>query len=222
MRTMDAVLALGVLFPVMALAEPTYLNLSTPITVDVGPGTTATTSNNTFTRGFGIEKVIDAPSADAEEFHNQDTHIWYSGGALELRFDFGTAYDLTTLHFWNYTGEAYDVDQIDFTLFDGSGVESGQLTVFPALGSPGGIRAEDIPLAAPQNVRYVTALLSGSNGQVDFQNLGFTATLSTDRCGESPNDPICKTPEETVPYPLMAPLFLSTGLITIALGSRRA
>jgi len=220
MRTHRSLIALGIFLPGFALAEPVYLNVDTPITVQVGAGTTATTSNNTFTRGFGIEKVIDAPSADAEEFHNQDTHIWFSGGALELQFDFGDAYDLTTLHFWNYTGEAYDVDQIEFTLFDGQGTEVGTLTVTPALGTSPGIRAEDIPLAAPLNVRYVTAVLSGSNGQVDFQNLGFTATLSKDRCNDEPDDPICRT-TTTVPYPPFAFALLMLGIVTAAARSQR-
>ena len=48
----------------------------------------------------------------------------------------------------------------------------------PALGSSPGIRAQDITLAAPLNVRYVTVFLSGSNRQVDFQNIGFTAEVS--------------------------------------------
>ena len=70
-----------------AFAAPVYLNESL-ISVSVGSGTTATTSNNTFNNGQTINKVIDAPSADAEEFHNQTTHIWFSGGGLELLFDF--------------------------------------------------------------------------------------------------------------------------------------
>jgi len=59
---------------------------------------------------------------------------------------------------------------------------------------------EIIMLAAPLDVRYVTAVLSGSNDQVDFQNIGFTASLSTDRCELDPNDPIC-TPVNPVPAP---------------------
>jgi len=33
-------------------------------------------------------------------------------------------------------------------------------------------------LAAPLNVQFVTAFLTGSNRQVDFQNIGFTAEIS--------------------------------------------
>lgn len=81
-----------------AFAAPVYLNESL-INVSVGPGTTATTSNNTFASGETINKVIDAPTADAEEIHSQQSHIWYSGGGLELLFDFKKEYDITTLHF---------------------------------------------------------------------------------------------------------------------------
>jgi hypothetical protein len=161
-----------------------YLNKDL-ISVAVGAGTSPGTFNNTFTNspGLTIEKVIDAPSADAEEFHDQDTHIWFTadqvGGGLELVFDFNQEYDISTLHFWNYNGEAYDVDQIKFTFFNGANAFVGELDVFPALGSPGGITAEDIVLAAPLNVRYVTAFLTGTNREVDFQNIGFTAEVST-------------------------------------------
>ena len=41
-----------------------YLNEDN-ITVSVGAGTSPGTFNNTYSYGFGIEKVIDAPSADA-------------------------------------------------------------------------------------------------------------------------------------------------------------
>ena len=48
----------------------------------------------------------------------------------------------------------------------------------PVLGSSPGIRAQDITLAAPLNVRDVTVFLMGSNRQLDFQNIGFTAEVS--------------------------------------------
>ncbi|MEF7613028.1 PEP-CTERM sorting domain-containing protein [Aquincola sp. MAHUQ-54] len=164
-----------------AQAAPTYLN-GTNITVSVGPGTSPGSFNNTFANGATIAKVIDAPSAAAEEFHTQATHIWFTadqaGGGLELLFDFGTAYDIGTLHFWNYTSEDYDVDHIAFSFFNQANALVGTLEVTPALGSSPGIRAQDILLAAPLNVRYVTAFVSGSNRQVDFQNIGFTADVS--------------------------------------------
>jgi hypothetical protein len=167
---------------VSAFAAPIYLN-NANISVSVGSGTSAGSFNNTFNGTSTIEKVIDAPSADAEEFHNQTTHIWFTaaspGGGLELLFDFGVEYDITTLHFWNYTSEGFDVDNVDFTFFNNANLQVGALSIAPALGSAGGISAEDIALAAPLNVQYVTAFLTGSNRQVDFQNIGFTAELST-------------------------------------------
>ncbi len=183
---------LGPFLAASALAAPVYLN-NTNITVAVGPGTSAGTFNNTFAGGATIEKVIDAPSADAEEFHNQATHIWFTadtvGGGLELLFDFGIEYNTSTLHFWNYTGEGFDVDNVAFTFFNAANVQVGTLGVTPALGSSPGIRAQDIPLAAPLNVRFVTAFLTGSNRQVDFQNIGFTAEVSA------------PTPSQSVPEP---------------------
>lgn len=191
-------------------ATPIYLNIDN-ITVEVGAGTTATTSNNTFANGNTINKVIDAPTADALEFHNQNTHVWFTGGGLELIFDFQQQYDLSVLHFWNYTGEGFDVDQIDFTFFDDSNTQVGALTVNPALGSSSGISAQDINLAAPLNVRFTRAFLTGTNNQVDFQNIGFTAALSTDRCTTNPNDPICTANNVSEPYALgLASLVLFT------------
>lgn len=164
-----------------ANAQTVYLNKDN-ISVAVGSGTSPGSFNNTFANGATIQKVIDAPSAAAAEFHNQQTHIWFTaatvGGGLELVFDFGRAYDIQTLHFWNYDGEGFDVDNVNFTFFSVSNQQVGTLSVQPALGSSPAIFAQDIQLAAPLNVRYVTAFLSGSNAQVDFQNIGFTAVVS--------------------------------------------
>ena len=51
-------------------------------------------------------------------------------------------------------------------------------TIEPDLGSTPGILAQDIPLIAPLNVQFATAFLTGSNQQVDFQNVGFTGEVS--------------------------------------------
>ncbi len=180
MKRFLVALALGVV-SVLANAAPVYLNIDNSSVV-VGPGTSPGSFNNTFASGSTIEKVIDAPSADAEEFHNQTTHIWFTadeaGGGLELLFDFNQAHDISTLHFWNYTSESFDVDNVDFTFFNQNNVEVGALSIQPALGSSPGILAQDIVLAAPLNVQFVTAFLTGSNNEVDFQNIGFTAEVS--------------------------------------------
>jgi len=162
-------------------AQTVYLNQDN-MSVSVGSGTSPGSFNNTFANGATIGKVIDAPTADAAEFHDQQTHIWYTadsaGGGLELLFDFDRPYDIQTLHFWNYNGEAYDVDLVSFTFYDADHIEVGALDVSPALGSSPAIYAQDIELPAPLNIRHVRAFLSGSNRQVDFQNMGFTAVAS--------------------------------------------
>lgn len=174
-----ALLVVGIFVALDANSASVYLNQEN-IDVSVGSGTSLGTFNNTFLNGQTILKVIDAPSAEAAEYHNQTTHVWFTaseiGGGLELVFDFGQIYNISTLHFWNYTGEDYDVDNIDFQFFDSEMDLLGNLSISPSLGTSPGILAEDIELSAPINIQYVTAFLTGSNGEVDFQNMGFTAT----------------------------------------------
>ena len=169
-------------------AAPVYLNF-TNTTVSVGANTTAGDWNNTLTAGGyatlddALVKVIDAPSADATEVHSQPTHIWYTtvaGGGLELKFAFDKEYDINTLHIWNYDGgDTWDVDSIHFTFFNANDVLQGEQLIDPLPpGNPGAIAAQNIALAAPLNVQYVTAFLGTTNGQIDFQNIGFTAEVS--------------------------------------------
>jgi hypothetical protein len=194
-------------------AATTYLNIDN-ISVAVGSGTGTGTFNNTFDNGQTIDKVIDAPTATAQEFHDQTTHIWFTGSApnqgLELIFTFGVSYDITTLHFWNYTGEGYDVDNVEFTFFNSLGASIGSTSIQPALGSSGGITAQNIALQSPLNTRSVRAYLTGSNGQIDFQNIGFTANVS---------DPTLD-PAPQVPLPAGG-LLLLAGLGAVALRRRR-
>ena len=212
----SAVFALAA-FSGSAMAVPIYLEQSL-IDVSVGDRTSEGSFNNTFSGGATIDKTIDAPSADATEFHTQATHIWFStgvpGGGLELDFDLNDNYDITTLHFWNYTGETYDVDNIDFDFFNETMERVGGLSIMPDLGSSPGIRAQDIPLAAPLNVRFVSAFLTGSNGQVDFQNIGFSAELS------DPTTPPAPGPAP-VPLPGGLPL-LGVALLGLAALRRRS
>ena len=53
----------------------------------------------------------------------------------------------------------------------------------PALGS-GLIFAEDFSLSFLSNIQFVNAVLTGSNGEIDFQNIGFTGELSVDTTEE--------------------------------------
>jgi hypothetical protein len=164
-------------------AAPVYLN-DANITVALGPGMIDPEPFENRTTAASLASVIDAPSASAFELHNQSTHVWVSGGILELIFDFGTEYDLTGLHFWNYHSEGFDVDNIDLTFRDGSMNAVGSISsISPALGNGTGsdsspIFAEDIALSFPAKVRFVTAILSGSNAEVDFNNIGFTGEVS--------------------------------------------
>ena len=160
-------------------AAPIYLN-SSNITVALGPSMAAEPFENQ-TTAISLANVIDAPSADAGEDHiSPTTHVWVSGGPLELVFNFGTEYNLNTLHFWNFFAEGFDVDNVAFTFFTAAGVNVGVLDVEPALGGAGGnpIFAEDYALSFPSNVQFVRALLTGTNDEVDFNNIGFTAELS--------------------------------------------
>lgn len=175
--------AAAALFAAAAAAEPVYLN-APAVAVTVGPNTRASTGDpaepfNNLSTARSLANVIDAPSATAAEDHNQQTHVWVTG-TLELKFDLRAEYELSALHFWNYFTESYDVDAIDLTLFDASGRRVGALSVTPALGGSGGnpIFAEDYALEFPSRVRFVDALLTGSNGQVDFNNIGFTGERS--------------------------------------------
>ena len=157
-------------------AAPIYLN-DQNISVSLGSSMDAEPFANRSTAD-SLSSIIDAPSADAPENHNQSTHVWVSGGSLELDFDLGIEYDLTTLHFWNYFGESFDVDNIDFNFFDSSNNLVGSLlNVMPELGSSL-IFAEDYALSFPSNVQFVNAVLTGTNNQVDFQNIGFTGETS--------------------------------------------
>lgn len=171
-----------------ALAAPVYLNY-TNTTVTVGANTTPGSWNNTVSASIystleeALIKVIDAPSADATEVHSQPTHIWYTtqpGGGLELQFAFDQEYDINTLHIWNYDGgDTWDVDSIHFTFFNKDNVLQGARSIDPLPpGNPGAIAAQDFVLAAPLNVQYVTAFLGTTNGEIDFQNIGFTAEVS--------------------------------------------
>lgn len=167
-----------------ANAVPVYLN-DQNISVSLGSSMSAEPFANRSSVD-SLASIIDAPTAIASENHNQSTHVWVSGGSLELDFNFGMEYDLTTLYFWNYFGEGFDVDNIDFTFLDSSNTLIGSLLgVMPMLGGGGSnpIFAEDYALSFPSNIQYVNAILTGSNGQIDFNNIGFTGEISLNQGG---------------------------------------
>ena len=127
--------------------------------------------------------LTDAPSADAEEFHRQSTHVWVSGGMLEVVFEFDNDFDLTQFHFWNYHSESFDVDDVDLVFLDSEMNTIGTMEdISPALGNDTGFDstptlAEDFALDF-EGVRYVRATFAGSNDQVDFNNMGFTGSAT--------------------------------------------
>lgn len=129
--------------------------------------------------GGVIGNVIDAESPVSSDAHNQTTHVWYSSGPVELRFDLQADYDLDKLHFWNYSNSEgdYDVDNADFRFLDSENNPVDQVVLSPQRGADP-IYAEDLLLENIRNVRYVEATLTGTNGQVDFQNIGFTGRQS--------------------------------------------
>ncbi|MEM8873172.1 MAG: PEP-CTERM sorting domain-containing protein [Planctomycetota bacterium] len=184
-RICVAVLAIGVgSSAVVAGIEPESVYLwDANMTVELAPGNDPDPFNNVSTEQ-SLANIIDLPSADAGELHNQSTHVWTTGDPLGLRFDLLVEYDLTTIHFWNYHSEGFDVDDIDFTFFDANMDLVGTINdVEPALGNATGsdsdpIFAEDIPLNFPSKVQFVDVVLSGTNTQVDFNNLGFTGTVT--------------------------------------------
>ncbi|WP_425091878.1 VPLPA-CTERM sorting domain-containing protein [Tropicimonas sp. S265A] len=203
-----------------AFAAPVYLNIDN-MSVSVGSGTGPGSSNNTFNGGQTIDKVIDAPSATASEDHTQTTHIWYTfsnpSDGLELIFDFGVSYDITTLHFWNYAFDNFSVDKVEFSFFNSVDQLIGQETIMPTpSGSESNITAQDYALVSPLNTKSVKAFLTGTNGQVDFQNIGFTATVSDPDLDPDPNPNV-------VPLPASAFLLLG-GLagLRVARGKKKA
>lgn len=129
--------------------------------------------------GGMIGNVIDAESSTSSDAHTQSTHVWRSDASVELLFDLQVEYDIEKLHFWNYTSEDFDVDDAVFTFLDINNFEVGSFSLSPELGTHS-IFSQDSLLENMRSIRYVSAFISGSNGEVDFQNIGFTGTISGD------------------------------------------
>lgn len=159
-----------------AAAQAAYLNYAN-MTVGLPAGAPVFSQQVLF-------NVIDAPSADASEHHDNSTHIFYSDGpSVSLDFDLQASYAISAVHFWNNHFEAQDVDDLDLFFYDaGHHLVRSVLNIQPALGGTGSTPgpSEVFPQhfalqAAP--VRYVHVVLAGSNGVLDFNNIGFTGEL---------------------------------------------
>lgn len=187
-------------------AAPIYLNKDN-ISVSLGASMAAEPFVNTST-AQALNNVIDAASASATETHSQASHVWINSQPLELDFDLGIEYDLTALHLWNYHTETYDVDAIDFKFYDSSNNLVGNLVSNPDLGVGVVQSAQTYTLNFPTRVRFVNAILSGSNGQVDFNNIGFTGEVSP--------------PVSAVPLPAGLPLLAAALGMFAALRTRRS
>lgn len=172
--------ALAAVFICAQANAQVYLNDDAGVTVSLGPNSVGDFVNVSTEQS--LANIIDLDAVTDAEIHSQSSHIWWSPGALELLFDLGEEYRLSALHLWNYTGESYDVDTIDIDLFDVGNNFLGNVNLEPGLGVSGtgengitGILSQDIALSAQLRVRYITVTVAGSNGQVDFNNMGFTA-----------------------------------------------
>jgi hypothetical protein len=117
--------------------------------------------------------------SDGEE-HTVTSHVWWRTSPLELIFQFDKGYYLTEVLFWNYFGEQFDVDQIELKFFTSDSVVEGNLTVFPILGrnsdgiNNNDIIAERLRLNVNKDpVTTVSAVVTSTNGEIDFQNFVF-------------------------------------------------
>lgn len=126
-----------------------------------------------------LANVINCLDPDEGEEHTQASHVWWSGGDLELVFNFDVDYLVTTIYFWNYFTEQYDVDGIDFAFYDMQGMLQRSFSVLPRMGenaagaNANNIVAEEIPVEPFAKGSRVVATLNGTNSQIDFQNMVF-------------------------------------------------
>lgn len=156
-----------------------------PVTVSVGPNSNPSGGFVNVPTQQSLANVIDCLALDQGEQHNQQSHVWWNPGPLELLFDFdGTEYDLQAVYFWNYFGEQFDVDQIDFQFFNANNELVNTQTVLPRRGqnaqgnNDNDIVAERLDLTPAVRASFVAALVIGTNGEIDFQNFVFVGTAA--------------------------------------------
>jgi len=165
-----------------SINESVYLN-SQQIVLSLGANVAAEPFVNLST-AESLINAIDASSASSMERYTEESNIQVSGAGLELVFDLGREYDLETIHFWNYFIEESDVDNIDFRFFNANNQSVGQLLgVEPSIGAGDPITSEDIAVSFQSNVRFIRAIFTADNGEVDFNNIGFTASLPNELNG---------------------------------------
>ncbi len=166
-RFLAYVVPLCVLVTHNAFGQSIYFNEAN-MSVEFGPNTVGTLNNTS-----SVQNVIDAPSASSSEVHTQQSHIWHTGEQLEVIFDIGEDHLITSIHFWNYTAENFDVDLIEVKFLDSESNNTGTLELTPSLGGTP-IFAEDFAVNPPVIAKSLEVVLKGSNNQNDFQNMGFT------------------------------------------------
>ena len=179
---------LALAFAATAKADSVYL-WDANMLVSLGPGMAPDPFANR-TTAESLRNAVDLSSPDQTELHTQQSHVWVRGNPLELHFDLLEDYRLLTLHFWNYHSESYDVDDIVLTFFDSSGAEIGApFQASPRLGNEAGsdsvpIMPETFKIGTPSPVRSVRVVLSSTNNQIDWNNIGFSGVpLSSEEGG---------------------------------------
>lgn len=123
-----------------------------------------------------VGNAIDAPTVLSSDFHTQSTHV-YIDADITLELDLGADYDLAYVHFWNYTTEFYDADDVSLVFRDAQGDEVASFDFQPTTAQDP-IYGQDFALSGVFGVRTVDVLVTGTNSQTDFQNIGFTGSRS--------------------------------------------
>jgi hypothetical protein len=135
-----------------------------------------------------IINAIDLSDPLAEDAHSNcgpgvsgpNCHVWNSAGPVVFDMHLLEDHDLTLVHFWNYSGETFDVDDVSISFRDAQGIEVASFDFSPGLsqtfadGYP--IYAQDFALTGVSGVRTLRIVASGDNASSDFQNFGVTGS----------------------------------------------